>query len=52
MANKPICAIAVFNDKIKGDVKFTEDLVGNQIRIDLNITGLHLLTFQTPILRH
>ena len=40
MSNKPICAIAVFNDNIKGNVKFTEDLASNQIRIDLNITGL------------
>ena len=40
MSNKQICSIAVFNDKIKGNVKFTEDLDGNQIRIDLNITGL------------
>ena len=41
MANKPICAIAVFNDNIKGNVKFTEDLDANQIRIELNITGLN-----------
>ena len=41
MSNKPICAIAVFNDNIKGNVKFTEDLDDNQIRIDLNITGLN-----------
>ena len=26
MNSKPICAIAVFNDNIKGTVKFTEDL--------------------------
>jgi len=41
MANKPICAIAVFNDNIKGNVKFTEDLDANKIRIELNITGLN-----------
>jgi Cu-Zn family superoxide dismutase len=41
MYNKPIYAIAVFNDHIKGVVKFTEDLVNNQIKIDLNITGLN-----------
>jgi Cu-Zn family superoxide dismutase len=40
MTSKPICAIAVFNDNIKGTVKFTEDLVNNQIKIELNITGL------------
>jgi Cu-Zn family superoxide dismutase len=41
MHNKPIYAIAVFNDNIKGVIKFTEDLVNNQIKIDLNITGLN-----------
>ena len=41
MSNKPICAIAVFNDNIKGNVKFTEELASNQIRIELNITGLN-----------
>jgi len=40
MTNKPIYAIAVFNDDIKGTVMFTEDLTNNQIRIDLNIIGL------------
>jgi Cu-Zn family superoxide dismutase len=40
MTNKPIYAIAVFNDNIKGTVKFTEDLNNNQIRIDLSIVGL------------
>ena len=34
MNNKPIYAIAVFNDTIKGTVRFTEDLVNNQIKID------------------
>jgi Cu-Zn family superoxide dismutase len=40
MSQKSIYAIAVFNDTIKGTVKFTEDLVNNQIKIDLNITDL------------
>lgn len=41
MSNKPIFGIAVFNDdKIKGIVKFTEDLKLNKIRIDVNIKGL------------
>lgn len=40
MTDKPICAIAVFNDNIKGTVKFTEDLENNQIIIELNISGL------------
>ena len=40
MPSKPIYTIAVFNDTIKGTVKFSEDLTNNQIKIDLNITGL------------
>ena len=40
MNNKPIYAIAVFNDDIKGNVKFREDLENNVVIIDLNITGL------------
>jgi Cu-Zn family superoxide dismutase len=40
MTNKPIYAIAVFNDSIKGTVKFSEDLTNNRVKIDLNITGL------------
>ena len=40
MTNKPIYAIAVFNDTIKGNVRFTEDLENNNIKIDLNISGL------------
>lgn len=40
MNHKPIYAIAVFNDDIKGFVKFTEDLKNNKIRIDLDLTGL------------
>ena len=40
MDNKPVYAIAVFNDTIKGNVKFTEDLENNVVSIDLNISGL------------
>lgn len=40
MSSKPIYAIAVFNDSIKGTVKFSEDLTNNRIKIDLNISGL------------
>jgi len=36
----PIQAVSVFNDKIKGVVRFTEDFEKNQVRIDLNISGL------------
>jgi len=38
MKTKPIYAIAVFTDAIKGTVKFSE--VDNKIRIDVQITGL------------
>ena len=38
--SKPIYTIAVFNDSIKGTVKFSEDLTNNRIKIDLNISGL------------
>jgi Cu-Zn family superoxide dismutase len=38
---KEVYAIAVFdNDKIKGVARFSEDLETNQVRIDVNITGL------------
>ena len=40
MTDKQIYAIAVFNDSIRGNVKFTEDLIKKQIKIDLNISGL------------
>jgi Cu-Zn family superoxide dismutase len=41
MLKKPIIAIAVFdNNKIKGTVKFTEDLQNNNIIIDIDISGL------------
>ena len=41
MNNKPIYAIAVFNDEIRGTVKFTEDLHNNVVIIDLNLSGLN-----------
>jgi Cu-Zn family superoxide dismutase len=37
---KEIYAIAVFNDIIKGTVKFSEDNKENKIKIELNISGL------------
>ena len=40
MSSQQIYAIAVFNDLVKGTVKFIEDLDNNQIKIDLNISGL------------
>ena len=40
ITNKPVYAIAVFNDSIKGYVKFSEDLTNNMVKIDLHITGL------------
>jgi len=42
MNNKPIFGIVVFNDdKIKGIVKFTEELNMNRVKIDVNIKGLY-----------
>jgi Cu-Zn family superoxide dismutase len=38
--NKPISGIAVFDDKVKGNVKFTEELESGRIRIDVNVVGL------------
>ena len=41
MSKTPIYAIAVFNDtKIKGTVKFSEDLKNNCVKITVNICGL------------
>jgi len=40
MTDKRVYAIAVFNDDIKGYVKFSEDLINNRVKIDLNLTGL------------
>jgi Cu-Zn family superoxide dismutase len=36
----PIQAIAVFAEKIKGSVTFTEDLKNDQVRIEVQLTGL------------
>jgi Cu-Zn family superoxide dismutase len=38
--NKSICAIAVFNDKIKGEVLFTEINNKNLVQVDVNVKGL------------
>lgn len=40
MTDKITYAIAVFTDKIKGIVNFSEDLDKNMVKIDLNLTGL------------
>ena len=40
MTKNPIYAIAVFNNDIKGNVKFTEELISNKCKIELNLTGL------------
>ena len=40
MENKPIYAIAVFNEHIKGTVKFIEDLDKNVVVVTLHISGL------------
>ena len=40
MSKKPICAIAVFEGKIKGCVKFKEDLKNKCIVIDIHLSGL------------
>jgi Cu-Zn family superoxide dismutase len=40
MNHKPIYAIAVFTNEIKGLVKFTEDLEKKLIKIEVNISGL------------
>ena len=37
---KEIYAIAVFTDVIKGTVKFSEDVIQNRIKIELNIWSL------------
>jgi Cu-Zn family superoxide dismutase len=39
-SNKPVYAISVFNDIVKGTVKFSEDLTNDRIKIDLDIRGL------------
>lgn len=40
MSNNPIYAIAVFNDTIKGTVKFVENLNNGTVMINLNLSGL------------
>lgn len=40
MSKKPVCAIAVFDGKIKGYVKFTEDLKNKCVIIDIYLSGL------------
>lgn len=40
MSKKPVKAIAVFEGKIKGFVKFTEDLSNSCIIIDIYLSGL------------
>ena len=40
MNNVPVCAIAVFDDIINGTVRFTEDLINNDVKIELNLKGL------------
>ena len=40
MTTKPVYAISVFNDGIKGTVKFSEDLTNDRVKIDLKISGL------------
>ena len=41
MSSNPVKAIAVFdNDGIKGTVRFSEDIIRNEIKIDVSITGL------------
>uniref|UniRef100_A0A6C0LML3 superoxide dismutase n=1 Tax=viral metagenome TaxID=1070528 RepID=A0A6C0LML3_9ZZZZ len=42
--NAAICAIAVFNDVVTGTVKFTEDLINNDVKIELNLKGLNPLS--------
>jgi len=41
MPSKPISAIAVFTDTVKGTVKFTEDIKNKRIKIEVNISGLN-----------
>jgi Cu-Zn family superoxide dismutase len=40
MTEKPIYAIAVFNDNITGYVKISEDIMNNRCKIELNLFGL------------
>ena len=45
MSKKPVCAIAVFDGKIKGCVKFTEDLKKKCVLIDIQLSGLKKNSF-------
>jgi len=45
MSKKPVCAIAVFDGKIKGYVKFTEDLKNKYVIIDIHLSGLKKNSF-------
>jgi Cu-Zn family superoxide dismutase len=40
MSENPIHAIAVFSENIRGHVKFSEDLISNKCKIELNLYGL------------
>jgi len=40
MSKKYVHTIAVFNDNIKGNVNFTQNLIDNKCKIELNLTGL------------
>ena len=40
MSKKPICGIAVFDGKIKGYVKFYEDLEKSSVIINIHLSGL------------
>ena len=45
MSKKPIVAIAVFDGKVKGTVKFTEDFANGCVQININLTGLKKNSF-------
>ena len=40
MTIKPVYCIAVFNEGVRGTVKFSEDVENGRVKIDLNISGL------------
>jgi Cu-Zn family superoxide dismutase len=40
MTNKPVYCIAVFNEGVRGTVKFSEDIKNSRVKIDLNVSGL------------
>jgi Cu-Zn family superoxide dismutase len=45
MSKKPTIAIAVFDGKVKGTVKFTEDFANGCVQININLTGLKKNSF-------